>query len=62
MCLRISYKKKHFFETLKSLKKGVKSRVGSGSGTIRQTYRSADLDPSQNVRDPQYDENSLRNV
>ncbi len=45
-------KKKFFFASLQSLKKGVGSGVGSGS--ISQRYRSADpdLDPHQNVSDP----------
>jgi hypothetical protein len=55
MCLRVSDEKKylklHFFASLKSLKKGVRSGVGSGS--ISQKYRSADPDMHQNVMDPQ---------
>jgi hypothetical protein len=45
-------KKYFFFASLKSLKKGVGSRDGSGS--ISQRYGSADLDPHQNVTDPQH--------
>ncbi len=56
MCLRSSYKKKieknYFFASIKSLKKGVGSGVGSGS--ISQRYGSADPDPHQNVTDPQH--------
>ncbi len=55
MCLLVSYKKKNIkknknFSSIKSLKKG----VGSGSGSISQRYRSADLDPHKNVTDPQH--------
>ncbi len=56
MCLRVSYNKKNmekklfFFESSKSLKKGVGSGVGSGS--ISQRF--ADPDPHQNVTDPQH--------
>jgi len=51
---QVSYKKKIliFFASLKSLKKGVGSVVGSGS--ISQRYGSGDPDPHQNVTDPQY--------
>jgi hypothetical protein len=56
MCLRVSYKKKYeknnFFASLKSLKKGVVSEVGSGS--VSQRYGSADPDPHKNVTDPQH--------
>jgi|LakMenE01Jun11ns_1017448.scaffolds.fasta_scaffold6977712_1 hypothetical protein len=38
------------FASLKSLKKEVGSRVGSGS--TGQKYGSADLDPDQKVKDP----------
>jgi hypothetical protein len=60
MGLRVSYKKKiwesFFFASIKSLKKGVGSRVEFGS--ISQRYGS-DLhqnvtDPHQNVPDPQH--------
>jgi hypothetical protein len=46
MCLQVSNKKKkimeknYFFASLKSLKKGVGSGVGSGSGFISQRYGS----------------------
>ncbi len=40
--------------SLKSLKKGVRSGVGSGSGSISQRYGSGDPDPHQNVPDPQH--------
>ncbi len=56
MCLWLSYKKKIYgeknfvFASLKSLKKEVGSRVGSGS--IGQKYGSADPDPHQKVKDP----------
>jgi hypothetical protein len=56
MCMRASYKKKYekniFFCTIKSLKKGVGSGVGSGS--ISKRYGSTDLDPDQQVTDPQH--------
>jgi hypothetical protein len=57
MCLRVSYTKKYekmiiFFVSLKSLTKGVRSGVGSGS--ISQRYGTADPDPHQNVTDPQH--------
>jgi hypothetical protein len=57
MCLWVSYKKKLFsasFGSLKSLKKGVRSDVGSGS--ISQRYGSgySDPDPHQNVTDPRH--------
>ncbi len=47
---------KSFFTTLKSLKKGVRSGVGSGFGSISQGYGSKDPDPHphQNVTDPQH--------
>ncbi len=45
-------KKKYFFASLKSMRKGVETGVGSGS--IRQRYRSGDPDPHQNVTDPQH--------
>ncbi len=62
MCLWESYKKKMnifkkcYFASLTSLKKGVVSRVGSGSGSISQWYESGDLDPDplQNVTDSQH--------
>jgi hypothetical protein len=41
---------KFFFATLKSMKKGVASGVGSGS--ISQRYGSWDPDPYQNFTDP----------
>ncbi len=47
-------KKIIFFASLQSLKKEVGSGVGSGSGFISQRYGSADLDPHQNVTDPQH--------
>jgi hypothetical protein len=54
--MRVSNKKKYenFFASLKSLKKGSGSGVGSGS--ISQMYGSAypDPDPHQNVTDPQH--------
>ncbi len=56
MCLSASYKKKnkekkYLFASLKSIKKGVESGVGSGS--INQNYGSGDPDPNphQNVTD-----------
>jgi hypothetical protein len=56
MCLRVSYKKnmkkKFFWASLKSLKKGVGSGVGSGS--VSQRYGSADPDPHRNITDPQH--------
>jgi hypothetical protein len=57
MCLRVRNKKKIckksiFFASLKSLKKGVGSGIGSGS--ISQRYGSADPDPHQYVTDPQH--------
>jgi hypothetical protein len=49
MCLRVSYqnfgKKPHFFASLKSLKKGVGSRVGSGSGSASKCNGSPTLPP-----------------
>jgi hypothetical protein len=64
MYLKASYEKKmwkkHFFGSLKSMKKGVGSGVGSGSGSrsgfISQRYGSwdPDPDPHQNVTDPQH--------
>ncbi len=52
MCLRLSYmKKKNFFASLKSQKKGI--GVDPESGSICQRYGSADTDPNQNVTDPQ---------
>jgi hypothetical protein len=44
------------FASLKSLKKKVRSGVGSGFGTgsISQRYGSADLDPHQKIMDPQH--------
>ncbi len=55
MCLWASNKKKIFlkifFASLKSMKKGVGSIVGSGS--ISQMYESGDPYPHQNVMDPQ---------
>jgi hypothetical protein len=38
-------KMNNFFASLKSLKKRVGSRVGSGSGYISQRYGSGDRDP-----------------
>jgi hypothetical protein len=55
MCLWASYKKKYeefFFVSLKSMKKGVGSGVGSGS--VSQRYGSGDPNPHQNVTDLQY--------
>jgi hypothetical protein len=60
MCLRASYKKKYgknmkkisFFASLKSMKKGVGSGVGSGS--ISHRYGSGDPDPRQNFTDPEH--------
>ncbi len=56
MCLWASYKKQ--YEEKKfvfvSLKKGVRTGVGSGSGSISQRYGSGDPDPHQNVTDPQH--------
>ncbi len=62
MCLCVSCKKKiwekFFFASLKSLKKGVVSGVGSvsGAGSISQGCGSADPepDPHQNFTDPQH--------
>ncbi len=59
MCLWASYKKKigkiFFAASLKSMKKGVGSGVGSrsGAGSINQRYGSGDSDPAphQNVTD-----------
>jgi hypothetical protein len=51
MCLRVRYKKKlwnFFFASLKSLKKG----VGSGVGSISQRYGSGDPDPQENQGSP----------
>jgi hypothetical protein len=47
MCLWVSYKKKYeiFFTSLKSLRKEVKSGVGSGSGSISQRCGFGDTDP-----------------
>jgi hypothetical protein len=42
------------FVSLKSLKKGVRSRVGSRYRSISQRYGSVDPDPHQNVTDPQH--------
>ncbi len=47
-------KKIFVFASLKSIKKGVGSRVGSGSGSISQRYGSGNPDPRQNVTDPQH--------
>jgi hypothetical protein len=51
-------KENFFLESLKSLKKGVGSgvgsRVGPGSGSISQRNGSADPDPHQNVTVPQH--------
>jgi hypothetical protein len=54
MCLWASYKKKFkkyekkfFLASLKLMKKGVGSGVGSGSRSISQRYGSGDLDPHQ---------------
>jgi hypothetical protein len=41
-----------FFAHLKSLKKGVRSEVGSGS--VSQRYGSADPDPHQHFKDAQH--------
>jgi hypothetical protein len=46
------WKKIIFFASLKSLKKGVGSGVGSGS--ISQRYGSPDPDQHQNATDPQH--------
>jgi hypothetical protein len=62
MCLKTSYKRKiwnkifFFFASLKSMKKGVGSGVGSvaGSESIIQRYGSGDPDPHQIVMDPQH--------
>jgi hypothetical protein len=43
---------KNYFASLKALKKGVGSGIGSGSSS--QMYGSADPDPHQNVMDPQH--------
>jgi hypothetical protein len=51
MGLRVS---DFFFSSLKSLKKGVGSGVGSGSEFISQRYGSEDPDPNQNVTDPKH--------
>ncbi len=50
------WKKNIFLASLKSMKKGVGSEVGSGSGSISQRYGSGDSDPDpyQNVTDPQH--------
>jgi hypothetical protein len=49
--LKKNYEKNNFFASLKSLKKGVGSAVGSRPGSrsrsIRQGYGSADPDPHQ---------------
>ncbi len=45
-------KKKYFFASLKSMKKEVGSRVGSGSTTQRYGSGDPDPDPHQNVTDP----------
>ncbi len=65
MCLWASYineknMRKKILASLKSLKKGVGSGVGSGSGFISQKYGSADLDPHQNVTDPQPPEKTIQ--
>jgi hypothetical protein len=58
--VRKKYENKLFFASLKSMKKVVGSEVGSGSGvgSIIQRYGSGDpdpdLDPNQNVTDPQH--------
>jgi hypothetical protein len=52
MYLLISYKNMIFFASLKSLKNGVGSGVGAGSGSIIQRCGSGDPDPYQNVTDP----------
>jgi hypothetical protein len=51
--------KKYIFSlaSLKSMKKGVGSGVGSGS--ISQRYGSGDPDPHQNVTDPNTDCNCM---
>jgi hypothetical protein len=56
MCLRVSYKKIFltFLASFKSLKKGVGSGVGVGSGSVFQRCGSEDLDPHQNVSDTQH--------
>jgi hypothetical protein len=56
MFLRDSFKKKIFlnkylFASLKSLKKKVGSRVGSGSRSVGQRYGSPEPDQHQNVRE-----------
>jgi hypothetical protein len=50
MCLGASYNKK----SLKSLKKGVGSGVGSVSISQRYVSGDPDPDPQQNVTDPQH--------
>ncbi len=50
MCLGISFKKK--YASIKTLKEGVRS--GVGSGYISQRYGSADPDPHQHITDPQH--------
>ncbi len=52
MCLRVSYKKKYGKSIFCIWRKGTDPRVGSGS--VSQRYGSADLDPHQNVTDPQH--------
>jgi hypothetical protein len=57
----VGYKKKiwkkiFFFASLKSLKKGVGSGVGSRSGSISQRYGSPDPDQHQNVEQDQIEE------
>jgi hypothetical protein len=66
MCLWASYEKKPwkkiiYFATLKSMKKRVGSGSGPGYGSISQRYGSGDpdLDPHQNVTDPQHCKLSL---
>jgi hypothetical protein len=44
-------RRKIFLASLKSMKKGVGSEVGSGS--ISQRFGYGDPDPHQNVKDPQ---------
>ncbi len=53
VCQLVSYKKKNEIASLKSLKKGVGSKVESvvGSESISQMNGSGDPDPHQNVTD-----------
>jgi precorrin-6B methylase 2 len=52
ICLWASHKKIRkniFFASLKSMKKGIVSGVGCGSGSISERYGSGDPDPRQKV-------------